>query len=234
MTPSTFSGSFKWHQILKWINAPVQVSGVSVTSFCQPFWVKVYEGDFITARAFLGKYFELAIGLGQTSSMIFKLFHPGNICGCLSSAVRSGFLACSVQLEDNCCMSACLSCLLQVSFTLLSTWREFLQLVKIKNWFKGSRNRKNRLPRVFGLGVFSSVLKTTVVKVCWGNGRERCHFISHLGQSQRILSCLSRSKCWSFNLFWHLLDCRDCSKTNGFWSFLESCFLFPKRWWTLL
>lgn len=209
----------------------VSVSQASVS----PFGLKFMKETSSQPEQFLGKYFELAIGLGQTSSMIFKLFHPGNICGCLSSAVRSGFLACSVQLEDNCCMSACLSCLLQVSFTLLtSTWREFLQLVKIKNWFKGSRNRKNRLPRVFGLGVFSSVLKTTVVKVCWGNGRERCHFISHLGQSQRILSSLCRSKCWSFNLFWDLLDCRDCSKTNGFWSFLESCFLFPKRWWTLL
>lgn len=116
----------------------VSVSQASVS----PFGLKFMKETSSQPEQFLGKYFELVIGLGQTSSMILKLFHPGNICGCLSSAVRSGFLACSVQLGDNRCMSACLSCLLQVSFTLLSTWREFLQLVKIKNWFKGTRNRK--------------------------------------------------------------------------------------------
>lgn len=121
MTPSTFSGSFKWHLILKGINTPVQVSGVSVTSFSQASWVKVDERDFSNPQQFFGKYFELVISSGQISAMIFKLFHPGNICGYLISAVRSGFLAFSVQLEDNCCISACLSCLLQISFTLLST-----------------------------------------------------------------------------------------------------------------
>lgn len=123
MTPSTFSGSFKRHLILQWINTPVQESCVSVTSFCQ-----VYQNPlgFIKEASskpeqFFGKYFELVIGSGQISSMIFKLFHPGNLCGYLISAVRSGLWVYSVQLGDNCCMSACRSRLLQVSFTLLST-----------------------------------------------------------------------------------------------------------------
>lgn len=121
MIPSTFSGSFKWHLIFKCINSPVQGSCVSVTSFCQASWVKVYERDFFKARTVLWKYFEPVISSGQIISMIFRPFHPGNTCGYLISAVRPGVLACSVQLEDNCSMSACLSCLLWVGFTLSST-----------------------------------------------------------------------------------------------------------------
>lgn len=183
MTPSTFSGSFKWHQILKWINAPVQVASVSQASV-RPFGLKFMKETSSKPEQFFEKYFELVTGSGQISSMIFKLFRPGNVCDYLILAVRSGFLACSVQLEGcscwriiaacqpvlaACCRSVLLFCLHKGNFS---------NKLRLKNSLKIPETWKNRFTRVLGLRVFSSVLRTTAVKVCWGNGRERCHFIS--------------------------------------------------------
>lgn len=183
MTPSTFSGSFKQHPIPKWINAPVQVSSVSQASV-RLLGLKLMKKTSSKPEHFFGKYFELVIGSGQISSVISKLLHPGSICDYLTSAVRWGFLACSVQLEGcscwriiaacqpilaACCRSALLFCLHKGNFFNNLRWKTSLEIPEVG---------KNRFTKVFGLGVFSSVLKTTAVKVYWGNVREPCHFIS--------------------------------------------------------
>lgn len=95
----------------------VSVSQASV----RPLGLKLVKETSSNPQQFFGKHFSVVISAGQISSMIFKLFRAGNTCSYLISAVRSGFVACSVQLEEICCMSACLRCLLQVGFTPLST-----------------------------------------------------------------------------------------------------------------
>lgn len=54
----------------------VSVSQTSV----RPLGLKFMKDTSSKPEQFFGKYFELVIGSGQISSMIFKHFHPGNIC----------------------------------------------------------------------------------------------------------------------------------------------------------